>query len=318
MQKDKAQWIYEKMNDIRNFEDQLHVLFAKGEIPGFVHLYAGEEAVAVGACAHLTDEDQITSTHRGHGHCVAKGGDLKGMMAEIFGRATGLCKGKGGSMHIADFAKGILGANGMVGGGFPIATGAALRNQYLKTKNVAICFFGDGAANEGTFHESLNMASIWKLPVVFVCENNMFGEATPQSYASASKTIADRAPAYNMPGKTIDGKDVVAVYEEMGKAIERARKGEGPSLIECRTYRKYGHFEGDEQKYKATSGEEKVWADIDCIQVFRQRAIKEKWLSEKQLKDIEKASEKRIDDAVEFARQSPIPSPEALYEDVFA
>lgn len=318
MQKETAKWIYEKMHDIRNFEDRLHVLFAKGEIPGFVHLYAGEEAVAVGVCAHLTDEDQITSTHRGHGHCVAKGGDLKGMMAEIFGKATGLCKGKGGSMHIADIDKGILGANGMVGGGFPLAAGAALRNQYLKTKNVAVCFFGDGAANEGTFHESLNMASIWKLPVVFVCENNMFAEATPQTYSSASKTIADRAPAYNMPGKTIDGKNVVEVYEEVGKAIERARNGEGPSLIECKTYRKYGHFEGDEQKYKAINGKEKELADIDCIVNFRQYAIKEKLLTEKSAKEIEEQSQQRIEEAIVFAQQSPVPHPDALFEDVFA
>lgn len=318
MQKETAKWIYEKMNDIRNFEDRLHVLFAKGEIPGFVHLYAGEEAVAAGVCAHLTDEDQITSTHRGHGHCVAKGGDLKGMMAEIFGKETGLCKGKGGSMHIADVDKGILGANGMVGGGFPIATGAALRNQYLKTKHVAVCFFGDGAANEGTFHESINMAAIWKLPVVFVCENNMFAEATPQSYASASKNIADRAVAYAIPGKIVDGTNVVEVYDEVGKAIERARNGEGPSIVECKTYRKYGHFEGDEQKYKSQIGAEKKLADIDCIQVFRQYAIKEKLLTEKSAKDIEEQSQQRIEEAIEFAQKSSVPRPEALYEDVFA
>lgn len=318
MKKETAKWIYEKMNDIRNFEDRLHLLFAKGEIPGFVHLYAGEEAVAVGVCANLTDEDQITSTHRGHGHCVAKGCDLKGMMAEIFGRSTGLCKGKGGSMHIADIDKGMLGANGMVGGGLALAAGAALRNQYLNTKHVTVCFFGDGAANEGSFHEALNMASIWKLPVVFVCENNMFAEATPQSYSSASKTIAERAVAYNMPGKAIDGMDVVAVYDEVGKAIKRAREGNGPSLIECKTYRKYGHFEGEEQKYKAIDGPEKKLAGFDCIEVFKQYAIKEKLLTAESTKDIEAESLQRIDDAVEFAQQSPIPAPEALYEDVFA
>ncbi|WP_066568737.1 thiamine pyrophosphate-dependent dehydrogenase E1 component subunit alpha [Snodgrassella sp. CFCC 13594] len=318
MNKETAKLIYEKMNDIRFFEDRLHELFAKGEIPGFVHLYAGEEAVAVGVCAHLTDDDQITSTHRGHGHCVAKGCDLNGMMAEIYGRSGGLCKGKGGSMHIADIDKGMLGANGMVGGGFTLAAGAALRNQYLKTKNVAVCFFGDGAANEGTFHEAINMASIWKLPVVFVCENNMFAEATPQHYSSASKTIADRACAYNMPGKTIDGKNVVAVYEEVGAAIERARNGEGPSLIECKTYRKYGHFEGDEQKYKALDGEEKDFADVDPIPLFRDYAIKHKLLTAKQADEIEAASQQRIEDAIKFAEASPIPAPEALYEDVYA
>lgn len=181
MEKKDALWIYEKMNDIRLFEDKVHEIFSSGEIPGFVHLYAGEEAVATGVCAHLNDNDYITSTHRGHGHCIAKGCDLNGMMAEIFGKETGLCKGKGGSMHIADIDKGMLGANGMVGGGFPLAVGAGLRNKYLKTDNVVVCFFGDGAANEGTFHEGLNLASIWKLPVIFVCENNMFGEADPTS-----------------------------------------------------------------------------------------------------------------------------------------
>lgn len=318
MSADKARWIYEKMNDIRNFEDRCHDLFAAGEIPGFVHLYAGEEAVAVGACAHLTDEDQITSTHRGHGHCVAKGCDLNGMMAEIFGRADGLCKGKGGSMHIADIDKGMLGANGMVGGGFALAAGAALRNQYLGTDNVAICFFGDGAANEGAFHESLNMASIWNLPVIFVCENNMFAESTPQTYSSASTTIGERAAAYNMPGQTVDGKDVVAVYEALGAAVERARRGEGPSLIECKTYRKYGHFEGDEQKYKATSGPEKAFADVDCIPNFRAYAVKHGLFSEAEADAMEKESADRIEAAIEFAKASPIPAEESLYEDVFA
>ncbi|MGV0335874.1 thiamine pyrophosphate-dependent dehydrogenase E1 component subunit alpha [Corynebacterium kroppenstedtii] len=318
MKRSTAEWIYNKMNDIRNFEDRVHGLFAKGEIPGFVHLYAGEEAVAVGVCAHLTEEDSITSTHRGHGHCVAKGCDLNRMMAEIFGRKDGLCGGKGGSMHIADIDTGMLGANGMVGGGFALATGAALRNQYLGTDAVAVCFFGDGASNEGVFHEALNMAGIWKLPVVFVCENNMFGEATPQNYACVSETIAQRAAAYDMPGKVIDGKNVIEVYDEVGDAIKRARKGEGPSLIECRTYRKYGHFEGDEQAYKATEGTEKEFADLDPIPRFREDAIEKGWLSKKKADEIEKASDKRIDDAIEFAEKSPIPDPEDLLSNVFA
>lgn len=313
-----AKRIYNKMHDIRNFEDKVHEYFARGDIPGFVHLYAGEEAVAVPICDHLTEEDQITSTHRGHGHCVAKGGDLNGMMAEIFGKATGLCKGKGGSMHIADMSKGILGANGMVGGGFALAVGAGLRNKYLKTDSVAICFFGDGAANEGSFHESINMAAIWKLPVVFVCENNGFAEATPQHYSSASPTIAERSAAYNIPGKRVDGKNVVEVYETVGEAIERARRGEGPSLIECRTYRNYGHFEGDEQKYKAKSGEEKDFADLDCIQVFREYAIKNGLLNEKEAKEIEQQSAERVEEALRFAQESPEPNPETLFTDVYA
>ncbi|KIO65333.1 hypothetical protein B4065_2631 [Caldibacillus thermoamylovorans] len=318
MEKKDALWIYEKMNDIRLFEDKVHEIFSSGEIPGFVHLYAGEEAVATGICAHLNDNDYITSTHRGHGHCIAKGCDLNGMMAEIFGKETGLCKGKGGSMHIADIDKGMLGANGMVGGGFPLAVGAGLRNKYLKTDNVVVCFFGDGAANEGTFHEGLNLASIWKLPVIFVCENNMFGEATPQAYASASKTIAERSVAYNMPGVRVDGKNVLEVYEEAGNAIERARNGEGPTLIECVTYRNYGHFEGDEQKYKAKDGTEKELADKDCITIFRKQAIELNLMTENEADEIEKASVERIQEAIQFAKESPLPRPEALYEDVYA
>lgn len=314
----KAAWIYEKMNDIRNFEDEVHRIFTSGEIPGFVHLYAGEEAVATGVCAHLTDADYITSTHRGHGHCIAKGCDLNGMMAEIYGKETGLCKGKGGSMHIADIDKGMLGANGMVGGGFPIAVGAGLRNKYLKTDNVVVCFFGDGAANEGTFHEGINLAAIWKLPVIFVCENNLFAEATPQSYSSASKTIAQRSLAYDIPGISVDGMDLMEVYKTAGEAIDRARKGEGPTIIECLTYRKYGHFEGDEQKYKAKEGPEKERADLDCIQLFRKEAIALKLLTKEQADEIEANSVKAIAKAIQFAQGSPIPRPEALYEDVYA
>lgn len=316
MTKQKAEWIYKTMNDIRNFEDEVHRIFTTGEIPGFVHLYAGEEAVATGVCAHLTDKDYITSTHRGHGHCIAKGCDLNGMMAEIFGKETGLCKGKGGSMHIADIDKGMLGANGMVGGGFPIAVGAGLRNKYLKTDDVAICFFGDGASNEGTFHEGINMAAIWNLPVVFVCENNGFAESTTVKYASGSNTIAERSVAYGIPGIRIEGKDLMAVYEAAGEAIDRARNGEGPTILECVTYRNYGHFEGDEQKYKAKEGEEKDYADLDNIKEFRDVAIKNKWLTAKQADEIEVQSVKDTEEAVLFARESNIPRPEALYEDV--
>ncbi len=314
----KAKKAFEKMTDIRDFENTLHNLFAKGEIPGFVHLYAGEEAVAVGVCSNLTDSDYITSTHRGHGHCIAKGCDMKGMMAEIFGKSTGLCKGKGGSMHIADLDKGMLGANGIVGSGLPLAIGAGLRNQYLGTKDVAVCFFGDGAANEGNFHECLNMASIWKLPVVFVNENNTFGEATPQRYASASKTIAQRHAAYNIPGEKVDGKDFMAVYEAAGKAIDRARKGEGPTLIECYTYRDYGHFEGEEQTYKYDSKEEIDFSKRNPTKEFRKYAIKQKLFSETTAKRIEKKAAQDVKDAVSFAKESPIPEPETLYTDVFA
>lgn len=316
---DKAKDMYKTMEDIRNFEDNVKRFFSQGLIPGFVHLYAGEEAVATGICAHLTDDDYITSTHRGHGHCIAKGGDLNGMMAEIFGKATGLNKGKGGSMHIADVDKGILGANGMVGAGFGLATGAGMKIKYKKEDNVAICFFGDGASNEGLFHECLNMASIWKLPIIFVCENNFFAESTPQWYASASDTIAERAQAYDMPGVRVDGKDLMAVYEVSAEYIERARRGEGPALIECVTYRNYGHFEGDEQKYKnKEEGLEKTLADSDPLNVFREYAIEHGLLSEEELDEIRAQSEADIEAAVEFAKTSPEPSPEALYEDIFA
>lgn len=316
--KDKAKDMYKNMEDIRNFEENVRRFFAAGEIPGFVHLYSGEEAIATGVCSHLSDEDYITSTHRGHGHCVAKGGNLKAMMAEIFGKATGVGKGKGGSMHIADIDKGILGANGMVGGGFGIATGAAMTIQYKKSNRVVVCFFGDGAANEGLFHECLNMASIWKLPVVFVNENNLFAEATPQWYSSASNTIAERAAAYNMPGVRVNGKDLIAVYDTAGEAIDRARKGEGPTLIECVTYRQHGHFEGDEQKYKSPSGEEKEWSEVDPLDVFRTYAIENGMLTEEELDKLREESKKDVKEAVEFAKESPEPDAEALYEDVYA
>lgn len=316
--KEKASEMYKNMEDIRNFEENVRRFFAAGEIPGFVHLYAGQEAIATGVSAHLSDDDYITSTHRGHGHCIAKGGDLKPMMAEIFGKETGLGKGKGGSMHIADLDKGILGANGMVGGGFGIAVGAAMRNKYKKNDNVVICFFGDGAANEGLFHESLNMASIWNLPIVFVNENNFFAEATPQWYSSASKTIAERASAYDMPGVRVNGKDTAAVFDIAGEAIERARNGEGPTLIECVTYRNYGHFEGDNISYKAVSGKEKEWAIVDPIEVFRDYAIEHGLLTEDELDKLKEESKQQVADAVDFAKESPEPDLETLYTDVFA
>ena len=241
--KDKLLWVYERMQLIRVFETRVSTEFGKGKIPGFVHLYAGEEAIAVGICAHLTDADYMTSTHRGHGHCIAKGVDVRGMMAELFGKATGICKGKGGSMHIADMDKGMLGANGIVGGGPPLACGSGLTAKTNGTDQVTICFFGDGASEQGTLHESLNLAAIWKLPVIFVAENNGYAEATPSHYHCSVENIADRAAAYNMPGVTIDGNDLVAVYESAHEAVARARAGQGPSLLECKTYRHFGHFE---------------------------------------------------------------------------
>ncbi|QWU07744.1 thiamine pyrophosphate-dependent dehydrogenase E1 component subunit alpha [Heyndrickxia coagulans] len=315
--KEKAQWMLQKMFEIRKFEDKVHEVFATGILPGFVHLYAGEEAVAVGVCAHLNDQDMITSTHRGHGHCIAKGCDLKGMMAEIYGKATGLCKGKGGSMHIADLDKGMLGANGIVGGGFPLACGAALTAKVKKTSNVSVCFFGDGANNHGTFHEGINLAAVWKLPVIFVAENNGYGEATPFHYASSCKTIADRAVAYDIPGVRVDGKDIVAVYQAAKEAVERARNGEGPSLIECVTYRNYGHFEGDAQTYKAEAEKAKQLNEKDAIVQFKKFVLEQNLLSEADINSLEQKVEQEIEEAVKFGEDSPYPDPSELLKDVY-
>lgn len=315
--REKAVWMYQKMVEIRKFEDRVHELFMKGKLPGFVHLYAGEEAIAVGVCAYLSEKDSIVSTHRGHGHCIAKECDLKVMMAEIYGKAAGLCKGKGGSMHIADLAKGMLGANGIVGGGFPLAVGAALTAKLKQTGNVSVCFFGDGANNQGTFHEGMNLAAIWKLPVIFVAENNNYAEATPFSYASSCTDIAQRAAAYNIPGAIVDGKDVVAVYKAAKDAVDRARKGEGPTLIECKTYRNYGHFEGDQQKYKTDEESRYHRDEKDSITLFRNYLLKNGLLTEEKLSAIDSSVENAISEAVRFAEESPLPSEEELLADVY-
>ncbi|MDH9386445.1 thiamine pyrophosphate-dependent dehydrogenase E1 component subunit alpha [Staphylococcus epidermidis] len=315
MEKEQAHWIYKTMNEIRFFEEKVHKIFSDGRIPGFVHLYVGEEAVATGVMSQLNDDDYITSTHRGHGHAIAKGCDLNGMMAEIMGKRDGLGHGKGGSMHVAEIDKGMLGANGIVSGGFGLAIGASISIINQGKDNVAVCFFGDGAANEGNFHEDLNFASILDLPVLFICENNQFAEGTTHDYASASETIAERAAAYNMPGVRVDGMDVVEVYKATQEAVERAKKGEGPTLIECDTYRKYGHFEGDEQKVKSPDDRN---ADKNATVEFRKRAIEENWLTEKEADEIEKAAEQAVEDAVKFAEESELPDEDSLYKDVFA
>lgn len=315
MEKEQAHWIYKMMNEIRFFEEKVHKIFSDGRIPGFVHLYVGEEAVATGVMSQLNDDDYITSIHRGHGHAIAKGCDLNGMMAEIMGKRDGLGHGKGGSMHVAEIDKGMLGANGIVSGGFGLAIGASISIINQGKDNVAVCFFGDGAANEGNFHEGLNFASILDLPVLFICENNQFAEGTTHDYASASETIAERAAAYNMPGVRVDGMDVVEVYKATQEAVERAKKGEGPTLIECDTYRKYGHFEGDEQKVKSPDDRN---ADKNATVEFRKRAIEENWLTEKEADEIEKAAEQAVEDAVKFAEESELPDEDSLYKDVFA
>lgn len=308
--------LYETMAMIRAFETRVRDEFARGRIPGFVHLYAGEEAVATGVCTNLKEGDTITSTHRGHGHCIAKGCDVDGMMAEIFGKATGLCKGKGGSMHIADVSKGMLGANGIVGGGPPLACGAALSAKMLGNDNVCVCFFGDGAAQEGTFHESLNLAAIWKLPVIFIAENNGFAESTPVTYHCAIENIGDRAASYGIPGASVDGMDVLAVYEAAQAAINRARKGLGPSLLECKTYRYHGHFEGDQQLYKTDELQQKMM-ERDPIKNLRETAIQQGLATAQDFDAIDAQVKQKIDDAVAFADRSPYPALSEVDTDVY-
>ncbi len=314
--RERLLWMYERMRLIRAFEDRAADLFGQGLLPGFIHLYAGEEAIGVGCMAHLTDQDTITSTHRGHGHCIAKGVDVKEMMAELFGKATGSCKGKGGSMHIADVSKGMLGANGIVGGGGPLACGAALTSKTLGRDAVTICFFGDGAAEQGTMHEAMNLAAIWKLPVVFVCENNLFAESTPWFYHSAAKAIADRGAAYNMPGVLVEGTDIFAVHEAAGEAISRARRGEGPTLIEARAFRYYGHFQGDPLTYYTdeTRAEQRA---RDPIEQFRRRVLERRLLTSADLDVVDARVAQAIDEAVKYAMESPLPTPEQVTTDVY-
>jgi len=315
--KEKLIEMYTTMVRIRTFEERAAKEFAAGKIPGFMHLYIGEEAVATGACANLRPDDYITSTHRGHGHLIAKGGKTDRMMAELYGKRTGYNKGKGGSMHIADMDIGILGANGIVGAGIPIAGGAALSAKMRGTDQVVICFFGDGATNTSRFHEGVNLASIWKLPVVYVIENNQYAESTPISYAANVANLSDRAAAYGIPGVTVDGNDVLAVYEAVGKAVARARKGEGPTLVECKTYRYQGHFEGDKQTYK-TKNEVEEWKKKDPIPRFRKKLIEIGVLTEKETNKIDQEMLEELDKAVKFTEESPFPAPEETLEDVYA
>jgi pyruvate dehydrogenase E1 component alpha subunit len=309
-------WLYERMRLIREFEEKLREDFAAGKIPGFVHLYAGEEAVAVGICAHLTEADFITSTHRGHGHCIAKGVDPNGMMAEIHGKSTGVCGGKGGSMHIADVTKGMLGANGIVGGGPPLACGAGLTSQVNKTDQVTICFFGDGGSNQGETFESVNLAAIWKLPVVFVCENNLYAETTGAGYSVAGGDIANRMTGFGIPCEAVDGQDVFAMYDAAEKAIARARQGEGPSYIEARTYRYYGHFEGDTVTYR-TKKEEEYYRSRDCLDQFRKVVLDQKELDTDTLDALDKKAKEAVLAAAKFAQESPDPAPQDILTDVY-
>lgn len=309
--------VYRRMRTIRAFEDKLQELVAAGKIGGFLHLYAGEEAVAVGVCAHLKDSDLVGSTHRGHGHCIAKGVDIKAMMAELFGRATGACKGKGGSMHIADVDKGMLGANGIVGGGIPLVTGAALTAQIKKTGGVAVGFFGDGATNQGQFHESLNMASNWKLPALYVCENNGFGEFTPTEFVVPVKDIAERAASYNMRSDIADGMDFFDVYEKAGEALRRARAGEGPTLLECKTYRFYGHYVGDPVPYRSKEKAEEWIQKRDPLDVFEKHVVEAGMLESDDLRTVDGDVERLLSEAVEEAERAPEPAAEDVLNDVY-
>jgi len=309
--------MYERMLKIRHFETKVMELFATGDMPGFVHLYLGEEAVAVGTCAALNDDDYITSTHRGHGHIIAKGGDMKRMMAELYGKATGYNKGKGGSMHIAAPQLGILGADGIVGGGIPIATGAGLSSKLQKTGRVTVCFFGDGASNQGTFHEAINIASAFSLPVVYVCENNLYGVGTRQGDVRKVEDIADRAVGYAIPGVVVDGNDVLAVYEAVSKAVERARAGEGPTLIECKTYRWRVHFEGEPDTYRDPQ-EVEDWRAKEPLRRFKSKLLEEGILTEEEVQAIEERVVEELAEAVRFAYESPDPDLTEALTDVYA
>lgn len=308
---------YQVMRTIRIFEERLHVEFATGEIPGFVHLYAGEEASAAGVMAHLGDDDCIASNHRGHGHCIAKGVDVYGMMAEIYGKKTGVCQGKGGSMHIADFEKGMLGANGIVGAGAPLVVGAALAAKLKGTDSVAVVFFGDGGSNEGAVFEAMNMASVWNLPCLFIAENNGYAEATASNWSVACDHIADRAAGFGMPGVTVDGFDFFAVHEAAGAAVERARAGEGPSLIEVKLTRYYGHFEGDAQTYRAPDEVKHFREHNDCLMQFRDRVTRAGRVQASQLDQIDSEVDLLIENAVRKAKSDPKPSAADLLSDVY-
>lgn len=316
IEKQRAGKIYQTMNQIRAFEMKALSLFESNKLRGSVHLYVGEEAVAATVCSRLSDEDYIASTHRGHGHCIAKGARLDRAMAELMGKATGYCKGRSGSMHIADFSKGNLGANAIVGGGIPIAVGAALSAKMQNNGRVSVSFFGDGASNEGTFHESLNLAAVWKLPVIFICENNLYGISVPTWQSTSVPDISARAAGYGIPGITVDGNDVEAIDEAFKAAYDRAVAGEGPTLIECKTYRWLGHWTGDPQPYR-TREEVESWKAKDPIARFGEKLVAQGLFTRQELEAMEKAALQEADEAAEFALNSPEPDPATLLEDVF-
>ena len=308
---------YRTMRTIREFEERLHVDFGRGDIPGFVHLYAGEEAAGTGIMAHLGDGDRIASTHRGHGHCIAKGVDVVSMMKEIYGRSGGACNGKGGSMHIADLSKGMMGANGILGAGAPLVCGAALAAKFRAKGEVAISFVGDGASNQGTFLESLNLAAVWNLPAIFVVENNGYAESTSRDYAVAVDSYVDRAAGFGLPGITVDGTDFFAVHEAAGEIIRRAREGGGPSLLECKMIRFFGHFEGDAQTYRGKGELDDIRANRDCIKKFSAAVTGAGVITAAELKTIDHDVLGLIEDAVKQAKAAPLPTAADLTTDVY-
>jgi TPP-dependent pyruvate/acetoin dehydrogenase alpha subunit len=313
----KLLWMYERMSLIREFEERLKWLVETGVPVGAVHYYTGQEAVAAGVCAALEPTDWIASTHRGHGHCIAKGVDVSAMMAELYGKVTGTNHGKGGSMHITDFSKHMLGVNPIVGAGVTHAVGAALSAKVRRANEVSVAFFGDGAASIGALHESMNLAAIWKLPVLFVCENNGYAQATPIEYALPIKHIAERAAGYDMPGVILDGQDVIEVWAAAEIAVGRARAGRGPSLLECKTYRYYGHHQGDDPLRYRTAEEEQMARSRDCLKRFREQMEINGPLTLDQLDEIDARNTRLLDEAIKFAQASPLPAREELYSHVY-
>ncbi|MFH0795598.1 MAG: thiamine pyrophosphate-dependent dehydrogenase E1 component subunit alpha [Candidatus Omnitrophota bacterium] len=309
--------MYRKMKEIRHFEDTVYFMFLEGILPGTVHLYQGQEAIAAGVCANLTREDVILSTHRPDGHAIAKGVSLRSCMAEFFGKATGCCKGKGGAMHLGDIEVGMPPAIAIVAGGVPLACGAGLAFKFQKKKNVAVTFFGDGATNEGVWHESMNMASLWDLPVIFVCENNLYGASTHITRVMKIPDIAKRADAYGIPGLAVDGNNVIEVYKTTRNAVEKAKAGDGPTLIECKTYRRSGHSRGDANQYR-DKDEEKEWLARDPIIIAQNRLKDLGILTEEKIKKIDEEVKAEIEEAVQFAKNSPFPAIEDAGEDLWA
>jgi len=308
---------YRIMKTIREFEERVHVEFATGDLPGFVHLYAGEEASGAGIMMNLRQDDHISSTHRGHGHCIAKGVEVKGMVAELYGRSTGTCHGKGGSMHIADLDMGMMGANGILGAGAPLACGAALASKYKNDGTVGISFLGDGASNAGNFLESLNLAAVWDLPAIFVVENNGYAQSTSRDYAVAVDSYVDRAVGFGMPGVTVDGTDFFAVHEAAGEMISRAREGGGPSLLECNMIRFYGHFEGDAQTYRGQGEVDEIRKNRDCLKKFIQQVTQTKALKQSDLDGIDQEISVLINQAFDEAQKAPRPTEADLLTDVY-